>query len=63
MERGQLLRINGVKSPQHIQFPIVVRGRIAQNRNLNVHRGPLHTIRVKTHDFLLNTRLGRPALV
>src|SRR6266699_526135 len=37
MNRRQLLRVDGIESPEEIQFPVVVRSRIAQNCHLNRH--------------------------
>ena len=37
MDRGQLTCENGVKSAEKIQFPVVIGGRVAQNRNLDGH--------------------------
>ena len=55
MHGGQLLGVNGVEGAEQIQLAIVIRGRIAQHRNLNVHPG---TIR---HEFCKLARTSFPS--
>jgi len=39
MNGGQLLRVNGVERPEEVEFLVVVRGGVAQDGYLDIHRG------------------------
>ena len=41
VDRGELLRVNGVERPQQVQLAIVIGRSVAQNGYLNIHPAPI----------------------